>query len=83
MGDVKREITFCRKTHIPVIGLIENMSGFVCPNCTVRAALSIFEIIILRFVHVTCRCICHMIINCFFILGMYQCVFERRRAGTC
>lgn len=34
VGDVKREITFCRKTHIPVIGLIENMSGFVCPNCT-------------------------------------------------
>ncbi|XP_048759810.1 cytosolic Fe-S cluster assembly factor NUBP2 homolog isoform X2 [Ostrea edulis] len=34
VGDVKREITFCRKTHIPVIGIIENMSGFVCPNCT-------------------------------------------------
>lgn len=35
IGDVRRELTFCRKTHIPVLGLIENMSGFVCPNCSV------------------------------------------------
>ncbi|XP_069124772.1 cytosolic Fe-S cluster assembly factor NUBP2 homolog [Argopecten irradians] len=34
VGDVRRELTFCKKTHIPVIGLIENMSGFVCPHCT-------------------------------------------------
>ncbi|XP_060522901.1 cytosolic Fe-S cluster assembly factor Nubp2 homolog [Cylas formicarius] len=32
--DVRKEITFCRKTGIPILGLIENMSGFVCPNCT-------------------------------------------------
>lgn len=25
--DVRKEITFCRKTGIPVVGLIENMSG--------------------------------------------------------
>lgn len=34
VGDVVRELTFCKKTHIPIIGLIENMSGFVCPHCT-------------------------------------------------
>ncbi|XP_064614543.1 cytosolic Fe-S cluster assembly factor NUBP2 homolog [Liolophura sinensis] len=34
IGDVRRELTFCRKTHIPVLGLIENMSGFICPNCS-------------------------------------------------
>ncbi|KAK3089412.1 hypothetical protein FSP39_003438 [Pinctada imbricata] len=34
VGDVRREITFCKKTHVPVIGIIENMSGFVCPNCS-------------------------------------------------
>ncbi|ESO83917.1 hypothetical protein LOTGIDRAFT_229501 [Lottia gigantea] len=34
VGDVRRELTFCKKTHIPVIGIIENMSGFVCPNCS-------------------------------------------------
>ncbi|XP_048256874.1 cytosolic Fe-S cluster assembly factor NUBP2 homolog [Haliotis rufescens] len=33
VGDVRRELTFCRKTGIPVIGIIENMSGYVCPHC--------------------------------------------------
>jgi len=32
--DVRKEITFCKKTGIPIIGLIENMSGFACPHCT-------------------------------------------------
>lgn len=32
--DVRKEITFCRKTGIPILGLIENMSGFVCPHCS-------------------------------------------------
>lgn len=31
--DVRKEITFCKRTNIPVLGVIENMSGFVCPNC--------------------------------------------------
>ncbi|KAK9455675.1 P-loop containing nucleoside triphosphate hydrolase protein [Dipodascopsis uninucleata] len=31
--DVRKEIDFCRKAGIPVLGLVENMSGFVCPNC--------------------------------------------------
>ncbi|XP_014670658.1 PREDICTED: cytosolic Fe-S cluster assembly factor NUBP2 homolog [Priapulus caudatus] len=34
VGDVRREITFCKKTGIPVLGLVENMSGFVCPHCS-------------------------------------------------
>ncbi|XP_072044406.1 cytosolic Fe-S cluster assembly factor NUBP2 homolog isoform X2 [Amphiura filiformis] len=34
VGDVRRELTFCRKTKIPVLGVVENMSGFVCPHCT-------------------------------------------------
>ena len=33
--DVRKEITFCKKTNVPIIGVIENMSGFVCPKCTV------------------------------------------------
>lgn len=33
LSDVRRELTFCRKTRIPVLGLVENMSGFVCPHC--------------------------------------------------
>lgn len=31
--DVRKEIDFCRKAHIKVLGLVENMSGFVCPHC--------------------------------------------------
>jgi ATP-binding protein involved in chromosome partitioning len=30
---VKKAVTFSRKLGIPVIGVIENMSGFVCPKC--------------------------------------------------
>lgn len=33
--DVRREINFCRKVNLPVIGVVENMSGFICPNCLV------------------------------------------------
>ncbi|KAI9787279.1 MAG: cytosolic Fe-S cluster assembly factor nbp35 [Peltula sp. TS41687] len=32
--DVRKEIDFCKKAGIRVLGLVENMSGFVCPNCT-------------------------------------------------
>ncbi|XP_013143427.1 PREDICTED: cytosolic Fe-S cluster assembly factor NUBP2 homolog [Papilio polytes] len=31
--DVRKEITFCRKTGIPIFGIIENMSGYQCPTC--------------------------------------------------
>ena len=30
---VKKAISFSRKLGIPVVGVIENMSGFVCPKC--------------------------------------------------
>lgn len=32
--DVRKEITFCKKTGIPILGIIENMSGYECPNCS-------------------------------------------------
>ncbi len=31
--DVRKEIDFCRKAGIRVLGIVENMSGFICPNC--------------------------------------------------
>lgn len=34
LNDVKRQISFCRKTGLRIMGLIENMRNFVCPNCT-------------------------------------------------
>lgn len=33
LQDVRKEIDFCRKVNIPIIGVVENMSGFVCPSC--------------------------------------------------
>ena len=31
--DARKAITFCRSCSIPVLGIVENMSGFVCPTC--------------------------------------------------
>ena len=31
--DVMKSISFCRQLNMPVIGVIENMSGFTCPHC--------------------------------------------------
>jgi ATP-binding protein involved in chromosome partitioning len=33
VADVKKCITFCKQLNLPVLGIIENMSGFVCPHC--------------------------------------------------
>lgn len=33
INDVRRELSFCVKASLPVQGIIENMSGFICPNC--------------------------------------------------
>lgn len=33
VADVKKEINFCRKVELNILGIIENMSGFVCPHC--------------------------------------------------
>lgn len=33
VGDVRRELTFCKRVGLKVIGIVENMSGFVCPHC--------------------------------------------------
>ena len=32
-ADVKKELNFCAKTGLRVLGVIENMAGFVCPSC--------------------------------------------------
>ena len=34
LQDVRKEISFCNKVGIRIIGVIENMSGFVCPSCS-------------------------------------------------
>lgn len=31
--DVKKELSFCHKLELRCLGIVENMSGFVCPYC--------------------------------------------------
>ena len=33
LADVRKSINFCRKVNMPIMGLVENMSGLVCPHC--------------------------------------------------
>ena len=37
--DVRKEIDFCRKAGIKILGIVENMSGFVCQNCTYKSQI--------------------------------------------
>ena len=39
--DVRKEINFCEKTNIKVLGVVENMAGFICPHCNKKS--DIFE----------------------------------------
>eukprot|EP00075_Anas_platyrhynchos_P036071 XP_027325324.1 cytosolic Fe-S cluster assembly factor NUBP1 isoform X4 [Anas platyrhynchos] len=32
LQDVRKEINFCHKVKLPIIGVVENMSGFICPK---------------------------------------------------
>ena len=31
--DCRKSVTFARQTKLPVLGMVENMSGFICPHC--------------------------------------------------
>lgn len=32
--DVEKEISFCKTVNVPIDGIIENMSGYICPHCS-------------------------------------------------
>lgn len=34
ISDVKKELNFCTKVGLKVLGVVENMAGFVCPSCS-------------------------------------------------
>ena len=36
IDDVRRCVGFCREVGMPILGLVENMSGLVCPECGAR-----------------------------------------------
>ncbi|BDD86841.1 Mrp/NBP35 family ATP-binding protein [Desulfofustis limnaeus] len=33
LADVRKSINFCRSVEVEIVGVVENMSGFVCPHC--------------------------------------------------
>ncbi|XP_002163109.1 cytosolic Fe-S cluster assembly factor nubp1-A isoform X1 [Hydra vulgaris] len=37
--DVRKEINFCSKVKLPILGVVENMSGFVCPKCQTESQI--------------------------------------------
>jgi len=39
LSDVRKSINFCKKINKEVVGLVENMSGYVCPHCGETADL--------------------------------------------
>jgi len=40
LADVRKSIDFCRRVNMKIFGVIENMSGFVCPHC--KKVISLF-----------------------------------------
>ncbi|MFP5213762.1 MAG: P-loop NTPase [Acidobacteriota bacterium] len=39
LADVRKSIDFCAKAHLPILGVVENMSGYICPHCRQEAPL--------------------------------------------
>lgn len=39
--DVRKEVNFCKKTDVKILGVVENMAYFVCPHCDKKT--EIFE----------------------------------------
>lgn len=37
--DVRKEINFCKKIGLPIIGVVENMNGFICPKCNIETKI--------------------------------------------
>lgn len=41
LADVRKSLNFCKTVGVEVVGVVENMSGFVCPEC--NATVDIFK----------------------------------------
>jgi len=41
LNDVRKCINFCKQLSVPVLGVVENMSGLVCPHC--NGVIDIFK----------------------------------------
>jgi ATP-binding protein involved in chromosome partitioning len=43
LADVRKAINFCRHVNLAVLGLVENMSGLICPIAAVKSTCSARE----------------------------------------
>jgi ATP-binding protein involved in chromosome partitioning len=41
LTDVRKSIDFCRQVKVPILGVLENMSGLVCPHC--KTLIDVFK----------------------------------------
>jgi ATP-binding protein involved in chromosome partitioning len=41
LADVRKSINFCRQVKMEILGIVENMSGLVCPHC--KETVEIFK----------------------------------------
>jgi Mrp family chromosome partitioning ATPase/predicted Fe-Mo cluster-binding NifX family protein len=39
LADVRKSINFCRKVNMPILGMVENMNGLICPHCNKEVPL--------------------------------------------
>ncbi len=39
LADVRKSLNFCKHVKMDVVGMVENMSGFVCPHCSKTAEI--------------------------------------------
>jgi Mrp family chromosome partitioning ATPase len=39
LADVRKSINFCRQVDMKILGVVENMSGFVCPHCGEKVSI--------------------------------------------
>jgi ATP-binding protein involved in chromosome partitioning len=39
LSDVRKSINFCHQVDMPIMGLVENMSGYICPHCGMESAI--------------------------------------------
>ena len=43
LATIRKEINFCHKMRLPILGVVKNMDGFVCPCCEVRMRWSYWQ----------------------------------------